>query len=74
MLPSGPDNKAGRKIRLHASAAVIFLINLFVAMREVEQVRLATPQRVLDDEWLLHPEKAPHPVQHRSPWDAAEGS
>jgi hypothetical protein len=39
-------------------------------MLEVEQVRLETPQRVLDDEWQLHPEKAPVSSHPRSPWDA----
>ena len=32
---------------VYAAAAVVLAVNLFVAMREVEQVRLATPQRVL---------------------------
>jgi hypothetical protein len=61
-------------IMVYLAAASIFVINLFVAMREVEQVRQATPQRVLDDEWQLHPEKAPVATRHRSPWDDQEGS
>jgi hypothetical protein len=60
-------------LMVYCAAAGVLAVNLFVAMREVEQVRLATPQRVLDDEWQLHPEKAPVPVRHKSPWDADEG-
>jgi hypothetical protein len=56
-------------VLVYLAAAVVFVINLFLAMHEVEQVRLATPQRVLDDEWQLHPEKAPVAIQHSSPWD-----
>ena len=53
-----------------ALAGAIFLLNLVFTMFEVEQTRAATPQRVLQDDRELHPEKAPQPVR-RSPWDAA---
>lgn len=33
-----------------ATAAIVFVLNLFFAMYEVEHVRQATPQRVLDDQ------------------------
>lgn len=46
-------------------AAVIFLINLIVAAREVEHVRTAAPQRVIEDEAELHPSQR----RKRSPWD-----
>jgi hypothetical protein len=62
-------------LMVYLSATAILFINLIAAMREVEQVRLATPDRVLQDEWQLHPEKAPTPTRHWSPWDVeTEGS
>jgi ABC-type transport system involved in multi-copper enzyme maturation permease subunit len=47
-------------------ALAVFLLNFVFAAGEVEKTRLAAPQRVLDDEALLHP--APKPAK-RSPWD-----
>jgi hypothetical protein len=44
---------------------VIFLINLLVAAREVEHVRAALPQRVIEDDAALHPSAR----RKRSPWD-----
>jgi hypothetical protein len=44
---------------------MIFLVNLLVAAREVEHVRQAIPQRVVEDERALHP-TAP---RKRNPWD-----
>ncbi len=41
-----------------ASAVVIFLVNLVVAAKEVEQEREAAPERVVLDELQLHPERA----------------
>lgn len=59
---------------VYAAAVCVLIVNLSSAMREVEQVRLATPERVLEDEWLLHPDKAPVVVRHRTPWDDLESS
>lgn len=50
-------------------AIVVFVANLVFAAREVAAVREATPQRVLEDELLLHPERAPQPAGPQSPWD-----
>jgi hypothetical protein len=44
---------------------VIFLINLLVAAREVEHVRQAAPQRIVEDDQALHPA----PRRKRNPWD-----
>ena len=44
---------------------VIFLINLLVAAREVEHVRTALPQRVVEDDAALHPSAR----RKRNPWD-----
>jgi hypothetical protein len=49
-----------------STGLVLFLINLVLAAHEVEYVRLAAPQRVLEDEAALHP--APAPAK-KSPWD-----
>lgn len=49
------------------AGGAIFFVNLIVASREVENVRQAAPQRVLEDERELHP-----PVEKKvalSPWD-----
>jgi hypothetical protein len=50
-------------------AAVVLAVNLAVAAREVEQVRQATPQRVVQDELDLHPERAAQPKKPASPFD-----
>jgi len=44
---------------------VIFLINLLVAAREVEHVRTAVPQRVVEDDDALRPSAR----RKRNPWD-----
>lgn len=41
-----------------SSAAVVFLINLVVTAREIEQEREAVPERVILDELQQHPERA----------------
>ncbi len=47
--------------------ALIFLANLLILSREIQQVRQAAPQRVIEDELALHPElSAP---KKRNPWD-----
>lgn len=48
-----------------AGAAVIFFTNVVLASREVEQVRQAAPERVLQDEAELHPPVAEPPL---NPW------
>ena len=47
----------------------VFVINLAVAAKEIEQVREEAPQRVIEDELELHPELAPAPSKPASPWD-----
>jgi ABC-type transport system involved in multi-copper enzyme maturation permease subunit len=50
-------------------AVVIFVINMLFAARELAAEREQTPQRVIEDEIQLHPEKAPKPPGPQSPWD-----
>lgn len=57
---------------VYATAGILFVTNLVLAMREIEQVRAETPQRVLEDEWALHPEKHPVAPKPRSPWSDDE--
>jgi hypothetical protein len=48
-------------------AGFVFLLNFLLAAKEVEQVRLLAPTRVLQDDLELHP---PAPKESkRSPWD-----
>ncbi len=49
-------------------ALVIFFVNLVFAYREVEQVRVDVPDRVLEDEQQLHPPKVIE-APRTSPWD-----
>lgn len=49
------------------AAACIFLANLIQTSREVEQVRQEAPQRVLEEERLLH--SKPAAAIAKSPWD-----
>ncbi|QDU25717.1 hypothetical protein ETAA8_07870 [Anatilimnocola aggregata] len=53
-------------------ASFIFLVNLALAAKEVEQTRLATPLRVQQDEAELHP--GPSKPTKRNPWDEAPAS
>ena len=55
-------------IIIYFSAAFVFLLNLLFTIYEVEQVRLATPERVLRDELELHPQHD-DPQVRTSPWD-----
>jgi hypothetical protein len=48
---------------------MMFLVNMVLAAREVEQVRQETPDRVMKDEIELHPEKAEVPKVSSSPFD-----
>lgn len=45
---------------------VIFIINVLLAAREVEHVRMQAPQRVLEDDAAQHPAAQP---RKKSPWD-----
>jgi hypothetical protein len=47
--------------------ALIFLANFLLLSREVQHVRQAAPQRVVEDELALHPELAA--PKKRSPWE-----
>lgn len=53
---------------VYLAAAIIFLLNLLFTVYEVEQVRLATPDRVLADEQHLHPTRKDIPTRS-NPWD-----
>lgn len=50
------------------AGAAVFFINLFLAAREIEETRTATPDRVLADELELHPEKIAQPKKPRDPF------
>jgi hypothetical protein len=52
-----------------AAALVVFMANMMLAAREIAAQREHTPQRVIEDERELHPEKAPKPAGPQSPWD-----
>lgn len=57
----------GTVLILGFTAAAVFLLNFILAAKEVEKIRIAAPNRVLQDELELHPPEA-KPVK-RSPWD-----
>jgi hypothetical protein len=46
---------------------LIFVINFLLATHEVHHVRQLAPQRVIEDEQILHPSPALH--KKRNPWD-----
>jgi ABC-type transport system involved in multi-copper enzyme maturation permease subunit len=50
-------------------ALIVFMANMMLAVREIAAHREATPQRVIEDELELHPEKAPKPAGPQNPWD-----
>jgi hypothetical protein len=52
-----------------SSAVVIFMVNLVVAAKEVEQEREAAPERVALDELQLHPERAAAEKRPSSPFE-----
>jgi hypothetical protein len=52
-----------------AVAFVVFFINMIFAAREVAAEREQTPQRVIEDELQLHPEKAPKAPGPQNPWE-----
>jgi hypothetical protein len=49
-----------------AAAICILLLNLRKVIRELQQVRIAPPPRVVEDEAVLHP---PPEMRPQSPWD-----
>lgn len=49
-------------------ALIVLGVNLIVAAKEVEQVRIDAPERVLQDEMELHPERVPVKVVSRDPF------
>lgn len=52
-----------------AGAAVISLINLILATKEIEETRQEAPERVRQDDLELHPELAVEEQKPKSPWD-----
>jgi large-conductance mechanosensitive channel len=56
-------------IAIISFAALMLVVHLALAIREVEQTRLLTPQRVVEEELRLHPERAKPARQAASPWD-----
>lgn len=56
---------------LGAAAAIVFVINMLLAAREVDRERIATPQRVIDEEVALHPPRETKPSA-ANPWELAE--
>jgi hypothetical protein len=50
-------------------ALLILLLNLPAVAREVQQVRIAKPQRVAEEDAELAAQKAPHTPARTSPWD-----
>jgi len=63
-----PEISAGTLIVAPLCAALVFIINLATCTGEVSVDRIATPQRVVDDEIELHPEKAPKTPEPTDPW------
>jgi hypothetical protein len=51
------------------TGGLIFVLNFLLAAHEVQHVRQVAPQRVIEDEQLLHP--SPIAKRKRSPWDEA---
>ncbi len=52
-----------------AFALLVFVLNLPFVVREVQQVRIASPRRVAEEEAELAAQKAPPQVARVSPWD-----
>jgi hypothetical protein len=52
-----------------AVGLAVFALNLPAVIREVRQVRVALPERIIEDEALLHPPAEP---RRESPWDEPE--
>jgi hypothetical protein len=54
---------------LTVASLAMLLLNLCVSAEEIRRDRQVAPQRVIQDEMLLHPERFPKPAVPRSPWD-----
>jgi hypothetical protein len=54
---------------LYITAGCMLLLNMMFTIHEVETVRAQTPQRVVEDEQILHPERVAHTRRPKSPWD-----
>ncbi len=63
--PFSPDTM-GLKIVLLVAAVLVAALNLPSIAREVQQLRVAKPKRVEEDDLALNPPPPPQPV---SPWD-----
>lgn len=59
----------GAPVVVLVGAAAIFLVNMIVAAKEVEEVRQEEPERVRQDDLELHPELAPKEEKPTSPFD-----
>jgi hypothetical protein len=55
----------GLKIVLVIAAVIVLAVNLPSIAREIQQLRIAKPRRVEEDDLALHPPPAPQPT---SPW------
>lgn len=55
------------RVVLPTTAALVVLLNLFSVVREVRQLRVAKPKRVVEEDILLHP-PPPKPV-YKSPFE-----
>jgi hypothetical protein len=73
MYAIADEDLAGTDLAVYAivptAAAVIFLLNMVFTAREIAAEREQTPQRVIEDEIQLHPEKAPKSPGPQNPWD-----
>lgn len=67
-LPMGGFSIPLEAILLVLAAGGMLLVNMLLAAREVDRQREAAPQRVIEDEAALHPEKIAKPAP-TSPWD-----
>jgi hypothetical protein len=54
------------------ASLAMFLVNMLLAAREVDRQRIATPQRVIEEEQSLHPQGESKPAPS-SPWELADG-
>lgn len=52
-----------------AVAFIVFFVNMMFTAHEVAAEREQTPQRVIEDELQLHPEKAPKAPGPQNPWE-----
>ena len=64
--PVRPDNLGGGRCCV---AAIVFLANLPGVVRELRQVRIEPPRRVLEEDAALAAAKSPPKPVHTNPWD-----